>query len=489
MLKIDPELKALITPLTKAERADLRKQLIEAGRALDPILTWRGTVIDGHNRYEICTELDLPYDTKSLDLPDRAAVKRWMFDHQISRRNLTTDQIVMLAAVVGVDTDRGRPVRRKQATELFVAGKHAEVLSGAKTILAAYQQLHPPKPRPPVTATRPPTPIDPVDRARAKASDDRLRREHADLVKEVAELREAKEIFSALSSGPLTPIKRRELSSGMREGTAVALASDWHVEETVRRSDTPVGNEYNLEISDKRVGRFFSGLEWLIEAEKQKFKIRDLILWLGGDLMTGHIHEENVETGSLTPLETVLWLQPRLLAGVRQVADKCQLENIQLVCSYGNHGRDTRKSRRATGAAHSYEWMLYQQIAKALSDDKRFSVLADPSGHQYTSAYGLDLHFHHGDELSYGGGIGGIMIPVNKAVSQWNKSRRCDLHHFGHFHQYIDSGDVVMNGSLIGFNAYAMSIKASPEPPQQAFYVLDSKRGKTAKSPIWVDGK
>jgi hypothetical protein len=31
-----------------------------------------------------------------------------------------------------------------------------------------------------------------------------------------------------------------------------------------------------------------------------------------------------------------------------------------------------------------------------------------------------------------------------------------------------------------------MSIKATPEPPQQAFYLLDAKRGKTCKSPIWV---
>jgi hypothetical protein len=43
-----------------------------------------------------------------------------------------------------------------------------------------------------------------------------------------------------------------------------------------------------------------------------------------------------------------------------------------------------------------------------------------------------------------------------------------------------------VNGSVVGYNGYAMAIKATPEPPQQAFYILDSKRGKTCKSPIWV---
>jgi hypothetical protein len=56
----------------------------------------------------------------------------------------------------------------------------------------------------------------------------------------------------------------------------------------------------------------------------------------------------------------------------------------------------------------------------------------------------------------------------------------------GHWHQLVDYGDVTVNGSLIGYNAYAMSVRAKPEPPQQAFYVLDSKRGKSCRAPIWV---
>ncbi len=337
----------------------------------------------------------------------------------------------------------------------------------------------------PITQRMPPR-IDPVERVRAERTHERAVRENRDLVREVECLREQVSLFEKLSSIPIPPIRRRERASGLREGTAVSLFSDIHCEETVLLGSTPADNEYNLEISETRIGRYFDGVVTLVEKERSWAKIRDLILWFGGDLMTGHIHEENLETTELAPIAAMLWIYPLLLGGVKQLLNGLDLEQLSLVCSYGNHGRDTKKPRRATGAHHSYEWGLYQRLAADLASDPRVSVLADPSGHQYVKAYDYDLHFHHGDEVQYWGGVGGITIPLNKAVAQWDKVRRCDYHHFGHFHQYIDTGNIAVNGSMIGYNAYGMSIKATPEPAQQAFYVLDSKRGKTAKSPVWV---
>jgi hypothetical protein len=329
-------------------------------------------------------------------------------------------------------------------------------------------------------------PLDPVERHEAETKQARVVREHKTLVDEVGRLREVIALREKLAAAPLRPIVRREFTSGRREATAVALASDWHVEEEVLPGSTPTSNVYNMKIAELRIERFFQGLAWLVKFNRQAFEIRDLVLWFGGDMMSGHIHEENRETSALAPIPTLLWLQPQLESGVRFLLDTLKLERLQLVCSYGNHGRDTIKPRRSTGAHHSYEWGMYQQIAVNFAKDKRVEVLADPSGHQYTRVYDFDLHFHHGDETKYQGGVGGIVIPLNKAVNEWNKARHAHYHHFGHWHQYIDTGNIVVNGSLIGFNPYAMSIKASPEPPQQAFYLLDSKRGKTCKSPLWV---
>jgi hypothetical protein len=292
--------------------------------------------------------------------------------------------------------------------------------------------------------------------------------------------------LAALTSRPLEPVLRREIKSRLREATAVLMLSDVHCEEPVRLGETPYPNQYNLEIAERSIARFFAGAEWLIKFHRHAFQLRDIVLWLGGDLMSGHIHEELKENTAMPPIETLLWLRSRLVAGIDRLLEDTKIERLVIPCSYGNHGRTTQKAYRSLGASHSYEWLLYQWIASTYEHNPRVQILADRSAHQYVRVYDWDLHFHHGDETNYNGGIGGITIPLNKAAAQWDKANRCDYHHFGHWHQYIDTGNIVVNGSMIGFNAYAMSIKASPEPPQQAFYLLDSKRGKTCRSPIWV---
>lgn len=306
------------------------------------------------------------------------------------------------------------------------------------------------------------------------------------LEKDLYSLRQAVDAFSRATSAPLDPVVRYELGSGVREACAVALFSDVHADETVRAGETPTGNEYNPAIAERSIARFFAGYRWLIEKHREMFAIRDAVLWLGGDLMSGHIHEELKETTSGTSIEAMLWLRSRIIAGIDELLSDPKIERLHVPCSYGNHGRNTAKPYRARGAAHSYEWLLYQFLAGHYADNKRVRFLADQSAHQYLRVYDWDLHFHHGDETNYGGGVGGITIPLNKAVAQWDIARRCHFHNFGHWHQYGDWGRIAVNGSVIGFNAYAMSIKATPEPPQQTFYLLDSKRGKTCKSPIWV---
>ena len=71
-----------------------------------------------------------------------------------------------------------------------------------------------------------------------------------------------------------------------------------------------------------------------------------------------------------------------------------------------------------------------------------------------------------------------------KAVGKWNNNRRADIDCIGHFHQYVDFGNVVVNGSMIGYNSFAMRNAFSAEPPRQAMFLIDQKRGKTVSEPI-----
>lgn len=95
-IKIDPELKALIPPLSEDELRQLEANLVEHGGARDPLVIWpreaHAVLLDGHNRYEICTRLGLQYQTKELAFADGVDAKVWMIENQLGRRNLTDDQ-------------------------------------------------------------------------------------------------------------------------------------------------------------------------------------------------------------------------------------------------------------------------------------------------------------------------------------------------------------------------------------------------------------
>lgn len=74
-----------------------------------------------------------------------------------------------------------------------------------------------------------------------------------------------------------------------------------------------------------------------------------------------------------------------------------------------------------------------------------------------------------------------------KAIAAWDRSIRADLDVFGHYHTAMDGGKFVSNGSLIGYNAFAVAIKAPFEKPKQMTFLIDKKRGKTIVAPIVLD--
>lgn len=282
------------------------------------------------------------------------------------------------------------------------------------------------------------------------------------------------------------PIVARERSNVLREATFVALASDWHIESTVTAEQVNGVNEYNLEIAQHRVERYFGGLRYLAQYHSDHFKIRDGILWLGGDLITGYLHPDNVETNSLSPVQAIATLQGWLADGIRSTLAGTDVDSLRVVCSSGNHGRLTEKMRAASREANSIEWLLYHQLAREFTDEPRVRFTLPAGSFTYVDVYGKTIRFTHGDDTRYGGGVGGIMIPIRKAIARWQTVRHADLNVLGHYHAYHDLPDLVVNGSLIGYDAYAMSIGALYEEPQQGFFLMDSRRGKTMPASIWV---
>lgn len=91
-IQIDAEFAALIPPLTDDERSQLEANITAHGGARDPLVVWAGagnlTLVDGHNRYEICTRRDLPFEIEEIRFDDRNSAMLWIIDNQNGRRNL-----------------------------------------------------------------------------------------------------------------------------------------------------------------------------------------------------------------------------------------------------------------------------------------------------------------------------------------------------------------------------------------------------------------
>jgi len=97
MLKIAPEFKNLIAPLSADEFNQLESNIIAEGGCRETIKTWRGYIIDGHNRYEICQKHGLPFKTQKIPLLSKTDVKVWIADNQLGRRNLSKAMRIEIA--------------------------------------------------------------------------------------------------------------------------------------------------------------------------------------------------------------------------------------------------------------------------------------------------------------------------------------------------------------------------------------------------------
>jgi len=94
---IDPELRDLLPPITDEEREALTADILKNGCYSPMICMEDMTLVDGHHRYGICTEHDIPYRMVVLDFEDKLAAMEWMIDTQKGRRNLTTYQLGQIA--------------------------------------------------------------------------------------------------------------------------------------------------------------------------------------------------------------------------------------------------------------------------------------------------------------------------------------------------------------------------------------------------------
>jgi len=261
------------------------------------------------------------------------------------------------------------------------------------------------------------------------------------------------------------------------EATYITLASDWHMEENVRPETVGGHNEYNPDIAQARARQFFDSNLTLLKAARSAWYIPRIVLWLGGDLITGYIHEEYQEENWLSPTKASLLVHDTLIQGIDYLLAEADAEHILIPTSHGNHGRTTPKIRIATSAQNSHEWILYQHLARHYAKEPRVTFQIADGYHNIVNLYGFRIRFHHGDEIRYLGGIGGLAVPAQRRITRQAKGEfeKIHLDCIGHHHHLQFPPDLIGNGSLIGWNAYAEAKGFGYQDPLQASFVVDDR--------------
>jgi hypothetical protein len=295
------------------------------------------------------------------------------------------------------------------------------------------------------------------------------------------------DLLAALSKRKPAKARAKVKRTKSADGTALVVLSDWHVEEPVDPETVNGVNEFSLEIADKRIKRTFDKALMLLEDARHLTEIRECVVAALGDFITGDIHDELKESALLHPLPACRWASERIESGLKTLLEHGELDKITVVTARGNHGRTTPKKRHATSYVTSYEHNMYLELQQRFSGEPRIEWNIGKGYLSWEEIQGYPVRFHHGDEIKYQGGVGGITIPVNKAIAQWDKTRQAYLDVFGHWHQFKIDGKWISNGSLIGHSAHAVAIKAEPQAPVQAFAVIDRQRGLTRCIPVFCE--
>lgn len=134
-LTIDPEFEAFIPPLDATDYARLKANILADG-CREPISVWNGTILDGHNRYRICTENGIPFSTVEISsVHTRAEVFVWMYENQLGRRNLEPFMRAEMALKVKPYIEERARERSRANLELSSKrGTGKEVLNSAPPI-------------------------------------------------------------------------------------------------------------------------------------------------------------------------------------------------------------------------------------------------------------------------------------------------------------------------------------------------------------------
>lgn len=290
-----------------------------------------------------------------------------------------------------------------------------------------------------------------------------------------------------LDETPAPEWMAKPIKAASGPGVPTLFLSDLHWGEVVFPTQLGGVNQYNLDVAHRR-------MDYTIETAIHLLKILDgdmrypgIVCPLGGDMISGDIHDELATTNDLPTMPTVLNLRDKLIGGITHLADV--FGKVHLPCVGGNHGRNTKKIWAKNRNHTSFDWLLYNLIAHDLRDDKRITFQIPDASDALYRIYNTRFLLTHGDQFRGGDSIIGPLGPLTRG-NQKKLARNTaidmtyDVMMCGHWHQYIHLERLIVNGSMKGYDEYAFTNNFGFEPPRQALFVTHPRFGINWRMPV-----
>lgn len=274
-------------------------------------------------------------------------------------------------------------------------------------------------------------------------------------------------------------------------GTPMTLWSDWHAGEVVKRDEVGGLNEFNSDIFEQRVKTLCERTIGLVHHHMPD-GVPGIVICLGGDMMTGDIHQELADTNDEYVLQTVRRLKSTLATALVKMAD--EFGHVFVPCVVGNHGRNTLKPRMKGVVHTSYEWNIYTDLEDRLRDDDRIKFAIPDETDILFAVHGHRFLLTHGDRLGVKGGDGiiGALGPIKRGEFKIRNSeaqigRDFDTLLMGHWHQYLSTRGLIVNNCLKGYDEFArLALRAPATPASQALWFCHRKWGVNAQLEVYV---
>lgn len=281
-----------------------------------------------------------------------------------------------------------------------------------------------------------------------------------------------------------------ESRSGLENHILSLAIGDLHWGEVVRPEQVMGINSYNLSIASDRLDSTFGNAIWLAYHHYAPRPWDGVVLNLLGDMLTGDIHEELTESNEEHIMPTFVDLFEKMAPKIVTLADA--FGKVFVPCVYGNHSRTNKKKQHKNAAYKNFDWLLYHMLARYLAHDDRIQFLIGDDDEIQYQVYNRVYRVTHGDQFKGGQGFVGALAPIirgehKKRIASQSYGANYDALIMGHWHQCIWRPRVVVNGSLKGYDEFAMDLNFEAEPPKQMMWLNSPTYGKVSPLEIFCD--